>query len=214
MNKIVLILLSSFVLFSCNEEKAETKQEVTPAIVKEACNYSLNPADVKFEWTAFKTTAKVAVKGTFDKIEIFNEKASENISDLILNTEFTIHLESLNSANEERDQKIIELFFGKLSNKAEFVGQVTEVNGDNENGSLIVRLNLNGKENLVKMVYKMDNDHLKMAGDLDLLNWNTENSFEALNAACKELHTGEDGVSKTWTDVHIEISTLLNKDCK
>lgn len=214
MNKILLILLSSFVLFSCNEEKAQSKQTTTNETTNKDCLYSVNPEEFKFEWTAFKTTAKVGVKGTFNEIDIINANTEGDIAELLINTEFIIHLNSLNSGNEERDKKIIDLFFGNLKNAAEFKGKILEVNGTNEKGELVVLLTINELENAVKMIYKTNDDMLKFAGNLDLSNWETENSFGALNAACKEYHTGEDGISKTWTEVYIEVSTILKKECK
>lgn len=214
MNKLLLILLSSFVLFSCNEEKTKTQEVSKVEETAPTCIYGVNMEDVKFEWTAFKTTEKVGVKGTFDKIEIINEKKEKNIADLLLNTKFSIDLSSLNSANKERDVKIINSFFGNLSNSDQFTGTIQEAKGNNEAGGVIVLLKINGLENIVKMDYKIKDDFLKLAGDLDLLNWKTEVSFEALNKACFDLHKGEDGVSKTWTDIHIEVSTMLHKDCK
>tara|TARA_B110000037_G_scaffold222588_1_gene298181 strand:+ start:9536 stop:10180 length:645 start_codon:yes stop_codon:yes gene_type:complete len=214
MSKLLLILLSSFVLFSCNEEKTETKQVSITEETQEGCIYSVNPKKLKFEWAAFKTTEKIRVNGTFNKIELLNKKAEESIPELLLDTRFIIHLNSLNSANKIRDKKIIDLFFGNLTNKAEFLGYIKDVKGDNKKGEALVVLEINGMKELVNMKYKMKNAHLKLAGDLDLLEWKTRDSFEAINTACKELHTGKDGVSKTWTDINIIISTVLNKDCK
>ncbi|MFT5582308.1 MAG: hypothetical protein ACI9G9_001573 [Psychromonas sp.] len=36
----------------------------------------------------------------------------------------------------------------------------------------------------------------------------------ALNTICKDLHTGDDGVSKLWSEVDLNFSTVLQTDCK
>lgn len=36
------------------------------------------------------------------------------------------------------------------------------------------------------------------------MDFNTGKAMEALNQACFELHKGADGVSKTWSEVHIK----------
>ena len=44
---------------------------------------------------------------------------------------------------------------------------------------------------------------------MDLDSWNAQNALISINKACKALHTGPDGVTKTWSEVKIEIATYL-----
>jgi hypothetical protein len=46
---------------------------------------------------------------------------------------------------------------------------------------------------------------------MDLKNWNALEALASLNKACEALHTGPDGVSKTWEDVAINASVFLSK---
>ena len=62
-------------------------------------------------WTAFKTTAKVGVSGTFNQVMIKSGEKSTKITDVLSNITFTIITGSVFSKNEERDPKIINSFF-------------------------------------------------------------------------------------------------------
>ena len=42
--------------------------------------------------------------------------------------------------------------------------------------------------------------------------WDALEALASLNEACKVLHTGADGVSKTWEDVAITGSVLLEQE--
>ena len=47
---------------------------------------------------------------------------------------------------------------------------------------------------------------------MQLKDWNALGALESLNKVCFDLHKGADGVSKTWEDVAIEVSTFLRKN--
>jgi hypothetical protein len=40
---------------------------------------------------------------------------------------------------------------------------------------------------------------------MDITNWNPLDALASLNKVCEILHTGRDGVSKTWSDVALNI---------
>ena len=48
-----------------------------------------------------------------------------------------------------------------------------------------------------------------MATKMDVLNWNAKSSLDSLNLICKELHKGLDGISKTWSEVAINITSTF-----
>ena len=45
--------------------------------------------------------------------------------------------------------------------------------------------------------------------EMDLENWKAQAALDALNVVCFDLHKGVDGISKTWSEVKIEISAVL-----
>ncbi len=44
-------------------------------------------------------------------------------------------------------------------------------------------------------------------------NWNGDDAIASLNKVCEYLHKGEDGVSKLWSVVELNIEAILNKNC-
>jgi hypothetical protein len=44
---------------------------------------------------------------------------------------------------------------------------------------------------------------------MNLDNWNTKSAVDSLNVVCKELHKAADGISKTWSDVEINITSVF-----
>ena len=67
---------------------------------------------------------------------------------------------------------------------------------------LNLTLNKSSKEYEVKSTF--ENNVFTINGTIDLLDFNASKALEALNQACLELHKGADGVSKTWSEVHIK----------
>jgi len=46
-----------------------------------------------------------------------------------------------------------------------------------------------------------------------MVDFGAEAAVAAINKACEALHTGADGISKTWSVVELSIETTLNKNC-
>ena len=208
----------SLLVFSCNEP-APSKDTIVESKAEKNCDYAVEAENLKFEWTAFKTTEKIAVKGTFDEIKAVNENQASSIPVVLTNTKFEINLNSINSNNVERDEKLREFVFGKMTNSEKFEGTIEACDGDNTKGVLIVNLTMNGVSKQLKMNYYIAESESKtklinISGALDLLNWKAEKSVEAINQACLKLHAGADGVSKTWSTMEINVIVPLKITCK
>jgi hypothetical protein len=48
-------------------------------------------------------------------------------------------------------------------------------------------------------------------GVMNLENWDALAAVASINKACEALHTGKDGISKTWSEVAVHADVLLNK---
>ncbi len=214
MNKIQLLLFASILLFACKSDDSSTTTEKTNTAKSVKCYMSVNKNDVKFEWTAFKTSEKIGVKGTFNEIEINNNKSELEIIELLKGTEFQINLTTVNSSNEGRDAKLVKFFFEKLTNIDHFTGYIKDANGSNFEGEAFIALTMNSIENIVKMNYTMEDNLIILKGDLDLLDWKANESLDALHKACEDKHKGKDGIAKTWSEMHIEVIVPLIIDCK
>ena len=54
-------------------------------------------------------------------------------------------------------------------------------------------------------------DTIMINATMDLNVWETQNALASIHEACLELHTGADGVSKTWDEVGISAKILTVK---
>lgn len=214
--KILSIGILATLFFGCGssgEKTQEAAQEKKVEFAAEKCTYNyVDGAEVK--WTAFKFTEKKGVGGGFDSVEVKSQGAVENQFEILKDLAFDIYTSSVNSKDAGRDKKISELFFGVMNDGARISGQVKEVNGDAVSGEILVSLTMNGHSKDQSMAYSINGQNVSLTGEIDLLNWEGQDAVNSLNEACKALHTGEDGVSKLWTVVDVEVNAVLNKECK
>lgn len=211
MRSIFIICLIGLFAFSCTEEP--TKKSIQIQSASGECLYSLEGAKSDLQWTAFKTSSKVAVSGTFDEFSISSGLAKGSALDHLASGQFQIVVSSLNSNNPDRNQKIINFFFGKLLESVTLEGAVKSLEGNDTEGTAIVELFLNGMNKLVPLQYSIDGGSIALSGTIDVLDWNAGAGIEALNQACYELHKGEDGESKLWSVVDLKLNTFLSPNC-
>jgi hypothetical protein len=206
MKKIQIAVLSLLLVtaFSCKQTKKEEKK------VEEAvATYSIVEDSTNITFTAYKTTDKVPVGGTFQEVELtytFGETPVETLNGL----KFSIPVSSLftNDPTNTRDPKIIEFFFEKMAETQSITGTLFF----KDNKSCRVELSMNGVTSELPMEYEITEDnHVNFSGVMDLKQWSALDALDSLNEACKILHTGADGVSKTWEDVAIKGSILLEQ---
>jgi len=208
--KLLLSIITVFTLASCGGGETTEKQATT----EETCFYSYNEAiGAQVRWTAFKTTAKKPVGGQFDQVNVSVGEKSTKITDVLKTIKFNIPTSSTNTANDDRDAKIVNSFFGVMNATDLIIGQAKDAKGDNESGVCVFYLTLNNLEREVTLNYTLEDDLLKLTGEIDLLDFSGENAVASINKTCEDLHRGEDGVSKTWSVVELAIETTLNKNC-
>lgn len=183
----VLLLLTSLSAFAHHE-----------------CDYMANTKNKNLTWIAYKTPKKAGVKGAFSKFEITSTKA-KSINELIKSATFTIDTTSVDTGDKARDAKIVQFFFKPMSGKS-IMGKVVRI----ENNKAQVEITMNGKSQTIEMTMNYDEakNNMVMAGVVDVMNFSMEKNLAALTKACMEKHEG-----KTWSDVNIEISSEIVKDC-
>jgi hypothetical protein len=201
-----LAIAGTMVFASCGGGEAEEVVEETPV---EICFYKYNDASSEFSWTAYKTTAKVEVGGTFNEIEITGDESADDPIALLESMKFSMKTESVETNNEERNGKIANLFFGTI-NTPTIDGSVKELNDD---GKAIIEVTMNGVSVDVEGDYTLVDGKFDFNTSIDVSSWNAGTGIETLNTACYDLHTGDDGVSKLWSEVALSFSTQLESDC-
>lgn len=207
---ITCCLLSTLLLASCKKNNTETTIEHQDETTK-VISYSINTDATEIHWTAYKTTAKKAVKGVFTKLNIDKSTNSSTKHGVFNNLEFNIPVSGFFSKDETRDSKIKALFFGVMDNTSLIKGTFSNVNGNDSKGNMTLNLTMNNESVGIPMTYTIEDNIVSINGNIDnLMAWKMENAFNSLHAACELLHTGEDGISKTWEDVAISAIAVLN----
>lgn len=218
MRSIMFCWSMMFLLVSCNssqKDKVDTIVKTSDAAKTKGtdCSYRIAKKSVQVNWTAFKTTKKVAVNGTFNEVTI---DATSNVSAaelLIPKTTFIIHTSTVNSNKPERDLRLVELFFAKFS-ETDISGVFKTSSGDNGNGGGIVEISMNGFSKDTPYTYRILGNNIEIVTSINIDSWNGQAAIVSLNKACRKLHAGEDGISKTWKDIEVKVIVPMLVDCK
>jgi len=202
-----ILILSLFLCFSFQFTSCKTEEKKnTETSLKKAATFSLKNAKNTVQWTAYKTTEKLPVKGVFKKVDILSNGDGNTVKEAIHNTEFSIPVSSIFSKDTSRDFKLKKFFFGVMENTKLLSGRLL-IESDST-GTAIIKMN--GVTTDLSFTYKITGNQFNLNGTMILGNWNAQNAIDSLNVASKELHKAKDGVSKTWNDVEINISTVFN----
>ncbi|WP_405396616.1 hypothetical protein [Maribacter sp. Asnod2-G09] len=211
MKKIALTFASALLIVfaSCKDAKKSEESKSVEATSEATEMFSLVQDSTKVSFTAYKTTDKVPVGGMFKKINFTKTNSGATAMEALNGTEFSIPVSSLftNDPTGTRDPKLLEFFFGVLKD-TELISGIFKVDGDQ--GSIDVTLN--GETQNIPLAYEMNgDDKITFTGTMDLANWNAMDAVASINKACEILHTGKDGVSKTWSEVAVKAEVLLTK---
>lgn len=203
MKKLLFMLLSITLAITSVSCKSEKKVEKTDTQIEK--HYSAEEKTTTLNWIAYKTTAKVPVKGQFTKVQFENAKKASTPKEALNGLQFKVPVESIFTKDSLRDGKLKKFLFGAMKN-TEFV--LGKIHMNNENSGT-VDITMNGFTQVLPITYVISGQMITLEAVMDLDNWKAQLALATLNEACKELHTGEDGVTKTWSEVKIEVATYL-----
>lgn len=201
-------LCLTFVFASCGGDNGADKEGEGEA-KEQKCFYALNTDTYELNFTAYKTTEKKGVGGTFNEIT-WTAGEAEDMEGAITSIEFEINTSSVETNDEGRNGKIAEHFFGTI-NTPTITGKVASI--DKEAGTADVTFTMHGITIDVPGTFTMDGENFTYKAEIDVQKWNAVSGIEALNAVCEDLHMGDDGVSLLWQIVDISFSGSLNKNC-
>jgi hypothetical protein len=205
--KLIALAMILFTAVGCKDSKKSTEDN-TSETQKTAGTYSLVNDSTKVSFTAYKTTDKVAVGGIFKEITLTNTKQGETALEALNGTKFSIPVSSLftNDASGTRDPKILKFFFGVMKDTELISGEFKV----SEEKTCSIDVTLNGKTSNIPLQYTANgNTSLSFDGVMNLEDWDGLAAVASINKACEALHTGQDGVSKTWSEVAVHADVLL-----
>lgn len=200
----IFIAINSIV--SCKSEaKKETPVKKEEVKVEKKAAFVLQDADNKINWTAYKTTEKLPVNGQFKKVTVTSNGEGNTLKEAINNAEFSIPVSSVFTKDTSRDFKIKKFFFA-IMDKTELLSGKLVLENDSIGFSDIT---MNGVTKKLAFKYTINGKVFNLTGNLKITDWNAQKALTSLNEACKDLHKGTDGVSKTWDEVAINITSTF-----
>lgn len=217
MKYISLFSIISIFLFSCAKDNSSgTRDEGTTDEASVNCTYSVQPAYTTVNWTAYKTSARVGVGGTFTDLGIKASAEEGSLQEIMTGLEFTLNVASTSTKDTSRDRKIRDYFFGTMAGMLgteAITGTINSVEGNDSAGTANITVAMNQMENQVDAPYRVEGSTVIIETSLKMADWNATSSIDSLNSVCYDLHKGEDGVSKLWPDVDVVIESVLKKNC-
>ena len=158
-------------------------------------------------WTAFKTPAKVGVKGSFTRPGLETRQKTDICLMSFLPTT-TVHIEtaSVQTDNAERDANLVNAFFKNMT--GEYIDAIIK-RVDLEKKELSVEITMNDITQTIFMPFTYVDKTFKAAGKIDVLNFSASSALKALNEVCNEEHEG-----KTWSDVEVSFTIKMKTECR
>lgn len=190
-----LLMIAGVAFTSCKNNSSDSQTEAAAGVQPEI-------GTAKVEWTAYKTTDKIPVKGEFTKVTIDDYTKSDNWEEAVNGLQFTISSFNISTNDPDRDQTIVDNFFAKMMEAGTIKGEVMK-----ENENWFVNLNMNGvKVDELPATVTFENNVAHLTTTINLDQFNALDALASLNKACGDLHKGADGVSKTWEEVSVSAS--------
>ena len=220
MKKILLSLTAISILVACGGEQKPTSKEVanlkteTP-IKKEVvkvCKKGFDKNATKIGFGGFKTTQKVEVKGYFKKFTIDSTSVADSPEEIFANASIIIPVDYIETNDIGRNRRIREEYFGNMEATQNITGKIINFNKDSN--QVKIELTINSVSNEVDFDYAVLEDTLSINGTIDILDFDASSALNAINKACEVLHKGADGISKTWSEANIYISTVIKETCE
>lgn len=174
------------------------------------CTYDLDKKSVTIGWTAFKTSEKLPVKGTFKNVTISGKTSANQLAKLVEGFKVSVDPQSLDTANPARNDTIIKFFFNKMA-QGEVSGHISRFSAEQK--SFTLALAFNGQNREIAMTFTQTGEDISAQGSMNLLDFGASEALASLNKQCFDLHKGKDGVSKTWSDVALNFQAKVKTTC-
>ncbi len=199
-----ILLTSTFFLFLTSIVLAECPDATN-------AEYSIDKDSIEVGWVGFKFTNKTGVPGKFSRFEADLPESAESLTELLQGVKFEIDTLSVDSGDPIRDKSLREALFGIIADGGKISGKVAKIDGN----EAYVALTMNGVERSVPLSFSVNEDGLLEAeGTIDMLDFAMNDAFASIHKRCELLHTGTDGVSKTWTVVDLKLQAKVLENCK
>ena len=122
------------------------------------------------------------------------------LEELVNGLDFSISTASSVSGDPVRDMNLKDYFFKQLTKNFTLNGTLGLPNG----GSIPVTFNTLLGSKTVDLDFTFENNIVEIKGIIDIgVDLGGVLAYDSIHEKCEQLHTGGDGVSKTWTEVEM-----------
>lgn len=176
--------------------------------------YKFDPYNTTVNWTAYKYSTKLGVSGDLPDI-VFNPKVymvedHKDIKNILNGFEFESDPNFNVEGSTLRNQNIQNYFFNKLESK-KISARVISLLGSDAAGSLDIELMFNGVTKTVEAEYTVVDNTIEVIYHLQLAEFDAIKALNILHEHVADLHTGPDGISLTWPEVDIKVTSILSR---
>ena len=170
-----------FLLFStsCKKEQQNTT-ETTDQVKQEIKRLIVDTNNSVINWTAYKTTEKIPVKGIFKEVKITNSISASKPEEVLNGLEFEVPVASIFSNDSIRDYKLTTFFFGIMKNTLHLKGTIHSKN----NGEGNISLTMNGFTNDLPFTYKVNGNDIEIQSVMNIDTWQAQAAVASLNKVC------------------------------
>lgn len=220
MKKLILTTATALLMISCGggesttpetTNNTDTSSEVDSSAEK-ICKKGYDSENTSIGFGGFKTTEKKEVKGIFKEFTVKETRIGDTHEEVFVNAEFSIPVGAIETKDMARNKRLKEEYFGAMESTHLIKGQVVRFNTDSN--TVTVNIKMNNIKKDIDLAYVVSGDTIQLTGSLDILDFDGSGAIKGLNAVCESLHMGADGVTKTWPDVNLYISSVLKESCK
>ncbi len=165
MKQLSILFTISLFLFSCTKDGSTSDQSTDETSSTENCTYSVQPAFTTVNWTAYKTTTRVGVGGSFTDLSITAGKDDGTLNEIMTGLSFALDIASTSTKDTSRDRKIRQFFFGTMAGwlpeeERNITGTINSVQGSDSAGIAKIALRMNDMENEVDAKFHLEGKKL------------------------------------------------------
>lgn len=213
MKTLSTLILTLVLLTSCqnNHKKTRDQQPKTTEKIQSA-QWILDEDNSSIHWTGYKTTGKIPVKGVFKTFKIKGVKPATDLKTALQSAQAEINIYSIFSNNEDRDKKLIGKLFENMTDTQKIFARIDKIQPDGQSAMMTINMNAHEKTVPVQLQIDENTGKINLSGKIDLLkDFEANNAFEQFHKACFNKHKGEDGVSKTWSEVGFNAELVFKR---
>ena len=163
--------------------------------------------DMNVTWKAYKTLDNVEVKGTFTSVNYMPvAKEGKNFRELLVGSRVQIDTMKTDTDDLQIEDASVSTCFKQLK-ATSIKAEVTDIKADKRvkgkpyQGTLDVRITINGQSLVKPMHYLYENERFVAKASIDLFDFSGKEVLANVNRECYDVNKG-----KTWNDLDFEFA--------